>query len=118
MNDTDIFNFQLLIFNSHGPYGIKKALPGRQGGRFFLICRFLAGFGTLLSQVAGLHRAGPSATLDKAMKLCLYFTRFFPFVKDNFGARTGFRPGSGRTQNSRVLGASVKEEKVAVPFLK
>ena len=30
-----------------------------------LILRITAGFGTLLSQVAGLHRAVPSATLDK-----------------------------------------------------
>lgn len=33
-----------------------------------LICRLLAGIGTLLPQVVGLHRAGPSATLDKVMK--------------------------------------------------
>ena len=44
----------------------------------------LAGFGTLQMQVAGLHRAGPSATLDKAMKLYHYFTRFFRFVKGCF----------------------------------
>jgi hypothetical protein len=32
---------------------------------------FFAGFGTLQMQVAGFHRAVPSATLDKAMKLSI-----------------------------------------------
>ena len=41
-----------------------------------------AGFGTLLSQVAGFHRAVPSTTLDKAgMQLLVDYNRKFPFVK-------------------------------------
>ena len=37
-----------------------------------------AGFGTLLSQVAGFHRAVPSTTLDKAcMQLAFLFYLFF-----------------------------------------
>ena len=41
-----------------------------------------AGFGTLLSQVAGFHRAVPSTTLDKAgMQLPVDYNRKFPFVK-------------------------------------
>lgn len=35
-----------------------------------------AGFGTLQMQVAGLHRAGPSATLDKACSIALLLYRF------------------------------------------
>ena len=37
-----------------------------------LISRFAAGFGTLLLQVAGFHRAVPSTTLDKASMQFVY----------------------------------------------
>ena len=103
----------------------------------------LAGFGTLQMQVAGLHRAGPSATLDKAMKLYLYFTDFLRFVKAFFrlgrlffsrlllsiatgawyesrlfekaGSRSGFdySRGAGR---SRVRGASCTVERASTSF--
>jgi len=36
-----------------------------------LISRFTAGFGTLLAQVAGFHRAVPSTTLDKVFNFTL-----------------------------------------------
>ena len=43
---------------------------------------FAAGFGTLLSQVAGFHRAVPSTTLDKAcMQLLVYSSGFLENVK-------------------------------------
>jgi hypothetical protein len=48
----------------------KSVLPkGQTDGNTSSSADLLAGFGTLLSQVAGLHRAGPSATLDKAIQL-------------------------------------------------
>ena len=37
-----------------------------------------AGFGTLQMQVAGLHRAGPSATLDKAIHLTVSLYMVLP----------------------------------------
>ena len=36
-----------------------------------LIFRITAGFGTLLAQVAGLHRAVPSTTLDKVLSFTI-----------------------------------------------
>ena len=40
-----------------------------------LIFRITAGFGTLHTQVAGLHRAVPSTTLDKAVQLYPDYTK-------------------------------------------
>ena len=49
----------------------------------------IAGFGTLLSQVAGLHRAVPSTTLDKDSIVLpykqIYYTRFSAKVNGFFG---------------------------------
>ena len=46
-----------------------------------LIFRITAGFGTLQHlQVAGLHRAVPSTTLDKVFNCQLHYSRIFSFV--------------------------------------
>ena len=63
----------------------KTALP--QGGRAGIqssSADFLAGFGTLQSQVAGLHRAGPSATLDKGYSIVSLFYMLFPESQELF----------------------------------
>jgi hypothetical protein len=78
----------------HGKIILSYKKPPVPGGRVVSIrtssADFLAGFGTLQMQVAGLHRAGPSATLDKAVQLYQYFTRFFLFVKKFFGESINF----------------------------
>ena len=45
-----------------------------------LIFRITAGFGTLLAQVAGLHRAVPSTTLDKVFNCDIHYNSFHRFV--------------------------------------
>ena len=51
-----------------GTGGLKKRAAVRCAKNAFPhVSITTAGIGTLLSQVAGLHRAGPSATLDKAI---------------------------------------------------
>ena len=57
---------------------------------YTLICRYTtAGFGTLhVLQVAGLHRAVPSTTLDKAMKFNDKIISDFPGLSTEFDWKT------------------------------
>ena len=57
---------------------------------YTLICRYTtAGFSTLhITQVAGLHRAVPSTTLDKAMKFNNRIISDFPGLSTKFDWKT------------------------------
>ena len=56
--------------------------------RHVLICRFSRRIWHLaILQVAGLHRAVPSTTLDKAVQLCHHYTRYSVFVKVFFAGQ-------------------------------
>jgi hypothetical protein len=56
----------------HRNEGNKKRLSDRQSAIFSSsLDLYAVGIGTLLSQVAGFHRAAPSTALDKGIKLSI-----------------------------------------------